>query len=219
MINIILLGPPGAGKGTQAKFLEERYGIAHLSTGDMLRAAVAKGDGFGAKLKAVMESGQLVSDEIIIEMIANRITESDCQKGFILDGFPRTIPQAEALDTMLVEKGLKVLCALSLVVDQAMLVERITGRFSCAGCGEGYHDHFKKPVKEGVCDRCAGTEFSRRSDDNEETVIARLAAYRDKTAPIILHYSSQNIVEYVEARDDISVVTEGVQKILRRLLS
>ena len=214
MINVILLGPPGAGKGTQAKFIEERYGIAHLSTGDMLRASVAKGDAFGQKLKDVMESGQLVSDEIIIEMIANRITESDCQKGFILDGFPRTIPQAEALDIMLVEKGLKIEYALSLEVDEAILVERITGRFSCSSCGEGYHDTFKKPSKKGICDNCSATEFSRRSDDNEETVKARFSAYREQTAPIITYYEDKKIVKSVNAMNDIDVVAKDIESII-----
>src|SRR3954470_16360616 len=169
---LILMGPPGGGKGTQAKKLQERYGIPQLSTGDMLRAAVAAGSPIGKQAKVVMDAGKLVSDDIMIGLISERLDQADCKPGFVLDGFPRTVPQAEALDKLLGEKNMRLDSVIEVQVPDAKLVERITGRFTCTTCGEGYHDKFKQPKKAGVCDVCGGTGFSRRADDNAETVKA-----------------------------------------------
>jgi adenylate kinase len=213
-MNIILLGPPGAGKGTQAKRLEDRYGLVQLSTGDMLRALVASGAPLGLQAKEIMESGQLMPDELMIRMIADRIDQPDCAKGFILDGFPRTVPQAEALDRMLAGKGMKLDHVIEMSVDAGALVERITGRYTCAKCGKGYHDRFEKPKAEGLCDACGGTEFKRRADDNEETVHNRLAAYHRQTAPILPYYRERGILKTVEGMDDIDDVTRNIEKCL-----
>ncbi|HEC14365.1 MAG TPA: adenylate kinase [Rhodospirillales bacterium] len=213
-MNLILLGPPGAGKGTQAKRLQEAYNIIQLSTGDMLRAAVASGSDVGKQAKAVMESGGLVSDDLIINMISARIDEDDCKNGFILDGFPRTTPQAEALDVMLDEKKMKIDYVIELKVDDDAMVERITGRYTCSGCGAGYHDSFQKPEKDGVCDKCGGTEFSRRADDNEETVRSRLKAYHEQTAPIAAHYENKGTLQGVDGMAGIDDVTKQMKDIL-----
>jgi len=215
-MNLILLGPPGAGKGTQASRLEEAHGLKHLSTGDMLRAAVASGSPLGQQAKAVMEAGQLMPDEIIIRMIADRIEEPDCKNGFVLDGFPRTVPQAEALDSMLAEKGERVDLVIEIAVDEAALVERIAGRFSCARCGAGYHDRFRRPKVEGVCDVCGSTEFTRRKDDTEETVRARLEAYRDQTAPILPYYEAKGLLRRVDGMADVDEVTRQIEEALRK---
>ncbi len=184
-MNLILLGPPGAGKGTQAKLLEERRGLKQLSTGDMLRAAAAAGTAYGKQAKTVMDRGELVSDDIVVAIIAERLAAPDVKKGFILDGFPRNTAQAEALDAMLKSKGLKLDRVIEMKVDDDALVERISGRYTCAKCGKGYHDTFEKPKKPGVCDVCGSTEFIRRADDNEKTVRDRLDIYNRQTAPLV----------------------------------
>jgi len=213
-MNIILLGPPGAGKGTQAKRLEEQHDLVQLSTGDMLRAVVASGSDLGRKAKKVMESGQFMPDDLMIQMISDRIDQPDCANGFILDGFPRTTAQAEALDKMLKDKNLKLESVIEMKVDPEALVERITGRFSCAKCGAGYHDRFQRPKIEGVCDVCGGTEFKRRADDNEETVRARLAVYREQTAPILPYYRTQGVLRTVDGMADIDDVTRQIEAVL-----
>jgi adenylate kinase len=214
-MNLILLGPPGAGKGTQAKRLEDRHSLVQLSTGDMLRAVVASGAPLGQQAKEIMAAGKLMPDELMIEMIADRITKPDCSTGFILDGFPRTVPQAEALDRMLEEKGLKLDHVIEMKVDDAALVERITGRYTCAKCGQGYHDKFQTPKVDGVCDVCGSTEFTRRADDNAETVSTRLAAYHKQTAPILPYYRERGVLETVDGMADIDVVTEQIETLLK----
>lgn len=212
-MNVILLGPPGAGKGTQAKLLQENRGIVQLSTGDMLRAEVTAGSDRGKQAKEVMDAGQLVSDDILIGMISNRIDQADCADGFILDGFPRTTPQAEALDVMLDDKGLKIDFVIELAVDDEAMVSRITGRYTCAHCGAGYHDEFQKPSVDGVCDKCDGKEFSRRADDNETTVRSRLSAYHEQTAPIIAYYRENGALKTVDGMANIDEVTKQLSDI------
>lgn len=213
-MKLILLGPPGAGKGTQSKRLEEAYGIVQLSTGDMLRAEVAAGSDLGKQAKEVMEAGGLVSDELIIAMISSRIDQDDCKNGFILDGFPRTVPQAEALDSMLSEKGIGIDNVIAFEVDAEAMVVRITGRYTCSECGAGYHDEFQKPAVDGVCDKCGGTTFARRADDNAETVRARLQAYDEQTAPIISYYREKGALGSVDGMADIDDVTAQLKEIL-----
>ncbi|UTW53210.1 adenylate kinase [bacterium SCSIO 12827] len=211
---LLLMGPPGAGKGTQSKRLEEAYGLVQLSTGDMLRAAVASGSDLGNKAKEIMARGDLVPDDLIIDMIAARIEQADCAKGFILDGFPRTVPQAEALAAMLADKGLNLDHVIELAVDDDAMVKRITGRYTCAKCGKGYHDEFEKPAKDGVCDKCGATEFTRRADDNEGTVRNRLDAYHAQTAPILAYYKDQGLLHDVDGMADIDAVTAQLKGVI-----
>lgn len=217
-VNIVLMGPPGGGKGTQAKVLQDRFGLLQLSTGDMLRGAIASGSEIGKQAKAVMEAGKLVSDELIIGMIADRIDRPDCLHGVILDGFPRTIPQAEALDSMLDEKGARLDLVIEIRVPDDYIVERITGRFSCAKCGAGYHDKFQRPQVEGVCDVCGGSEFTRRADDNAETVQKRLDAYHAQTAPIIPYYGKKSILHVVDGTRTIDEVSADLIDLVNNAL-
>src|SRR5215471_14429375 len=209
-MNIILLGPPGSGKGTQAKRIEQTHGIIQLSTGDMLRATTGSDTEFGRRVKAIMDSGQLVPDDIIIEMIDWRIREPDCSRGFILDGFPRNIPQATALDAMLAEHGLKLDHVILLEVDEAALVDRLSGRFTCAQCGASFHDRHHLPRREGVCDSCGGTASVRRADDRPEAVKARFEVYRNQTAPILPYYRDRGILRQVNGMADIDEVSKEI---------
>lgn len=211
---LILLGPPGAGKGTQARMLEDRHGLVQLSTGDLLRAAVAAGTEAGQRAKAVMEAGDLVSDEIVIAILRDRLAEADCTQGVILDGFPRTTVQAEALDALLQATGQRINAAISLEVEDDAMVVRISGRFTCGACGEGYHDSFKPTAKPGVCDNCGSTEMKRRADDNAETVAQRLAAYHAQTAPLIDYYASQGALSRIPAMGAIDEIATALDSVV-----
>ena len=213
-MNLILLGPPGAGKGTQASRLEKARGLVQLSTGDMLRAAVAAGTPVGLAAKAVMDAGELVSDDIVNGILSDRLDQPDARAGFILDGYPRTAAQAAALDAMLAAKGLTLDRVIELDVDEDALVDRITGRFTCAKCGEGYHDRYKLPSVAGVCDVCGSHEFKRRPDDNAETVRTRMAEYRAKTAPILPHYEAKGLVTRVDGMADMDAVAASIDAVL-----
>lgn len=207
---IVLLGPPGAGKGTQAKRLETKHNMVQLSTGEMLRQAVATGSELGKEAKRVMDAGQLMPDELMIRLISDRI-DQDCGGGVILDGFPRTVRQAEGLDRMLAEKGVKLDAVIEMKVDEEALIARITGRFSCKTCGAGYHDEFQRPEVDGVCDACGGTDFVRRADDNEETVRARMEAYKSQTAPILPYYGDKGVLSSIDGMASIEEIAGRIE--------
>ena len=213
-MRLILLGPPGAGKGTQAKLLVDHYGIPQLSTGDMLREAVAAGTPVGLKAKAVMASGKLVSDDIVNAIVSERLDRDDCGPGFILDGYPRTLDQADALADMLAEKGMGLDSVVELAVDDDLLVERVSGRYTCAKCGEGYHDTFKKPKKDKTCDRCGSHEFKRRPDDNAETMRTRLQAYYKETSPLIGYYYANDLLKRVDGMGEIGDIQANIREVL-----
>jgi len=213
-MNIILLGPPGAGKGTQAQRLQTDVGMVQLSTGDMLRAAVKSGSALGQQAKGIMDAGKLVPDELMVGLIEDRIAQPDCAKGFILDGFPRTEAQAEALDVMLAKTGKKLDQVIEMEVDEAALTERVVGRFTCAVCGTGYHDKFKRPKVEGVCDVCGSKEFTRRKDDNAETMKTRMAAYRAQTEPLLPYYRAEGILKKVDGMAAMDEVYRQIRAVL-----
>ena len=213
-MNLILLGPPGAGKGTQATLFSQTYKVPQLSTGDMLREATQSGSEIGKKAKSVMAAGGLVSDDIVIGIISDRIARPDCANGFILDGFPRTLAQAAALDGLLARSKKQLDAVIEMRVDDEVLAARIAGRYSCATCKAGYHDEFQKPAKAGVCDKCGGTTFTRRPDDNAETVRARLMAYYRETSPLIGYYFAKGKLSTVDGMATIGTVTAAITKIL-----
>lgn len=213
-MNIILLGPPGAGKGTQAKRIQAERGLIQLSTGDMLRDAVAAKSAIGEKTRAAMESGSLVADEVVIGIISERIDAPDCANGFILDGFPRTLPQAAALDALLKGKDKTLDAVVEIRVDDSALVQRIVGRFTCGECGEGYHDQFKQPAVRGTCDICGSKDFKWRADDNAETLTARLMAYYKETSPLIGYYFAKDMLRSVDGMADMAAVGASIAKVL-----
>ena len=216
-MRLILLGPPGAGKGTQAQRLVEKHGIPQLSTGDMLRAAVASETEVGLRAKAVMDAGKLVSDDIVNAIVSERLDQPDCRPGFILDGYPRTLVQADAMQKMLASKDMGLSAVVELRVDDDVLVDRITGRYTCVNCGAGYHDTNLKPEKEGVFDKCGSTEFSRRKDDNPDTVRTRLQAYYKETSPLLGYYYAKGLLKQVDGMADIDIVTAQIDEILASL--
>lgn len=213
-MNLILLGPPGAGKGTQAAFIREKLGLCKLSTGDMLRAEVASGSPRGKQLQDIMSAGKLVSDDVMVDLIRTRIQQDDCKNGFILDGFPRTAAQAASLDQMLEEEKKSLECVIELKVDDAILVDRISGRYACARCGAGYHDRHQLPRKAGTCDQCGSTEFTRRKDDSADTVAKRLEAYHAQTAPLLPYYREKGILQSVDGMAEIAEVARQINSIV-----
>lgn len=213
-MRLILFGPPGAGKGTQAKVLQQKLGIVQLATGDMLRAEVAAGSELGSEADAIMKAGQLVPDALVIGIIATRIDKDDCRNGFILDGFPRTVAQAEALDVMLRDKDMTLDHVISMEVEDEAMIERICGRFTCTRCGAGYHERFQRPEVDGVCDFCGNTEFARRADDNAETVRTRLKAYHAETKPILAYYKKRGLVRCVDGMAAIENVTKQLENLI-----
>jgi len=214
-MKILFLGTPGSGKGTQAVILQKKMNIPQLSTGDLLRECVASGSELGTQIQDIMTSGDLVSDDIIVKMIEERIKENDCQNGFILDGFPRNLAQAKALDEMLKKENIAIDKVIEIKVGDEIVVGRITGRFSCAKCGAGYHDEFKLPQKEGICDECGATEFKRRADDNAESVRNRLKVYYEQTEPLIEYYKNSGIFHSIDGMKDIKEVEDNIENILK----
>jgi adenylate kinase len=217
MKNLMLLGPPGAGKGTQAKEIAARHGLTQLSTGDMLRASIAAGSEIGKRVKEIMARGELVPDEVVIGIVAERMDAPDCKNGVILDGFPRNLAQAAAFDKVLAARKKKLDVVIELEVDDKLLIKRITGRFTCAKCGAGYHDDFKLPKIKGVCDVCGSTEFTRRADDNEATVTRRLAVYHRETSPLIQYYAGKGILRSVDGMAPIAQVAQAIDKVLGKI--
>ena len=215
---LILLGPPGSGKGTQARTLTEERKLPQLSTGDMLRAAMTKGTEIGLQAKDIMARGQLVSDEIVNGIVAERIDEPDVRKGFILDGYPRTLPQAAALDRMLADRRRKLDAVIELrITDEDELVRRVSGRYTCAKCGEGYHDSEKKPRKAGACDKCGSTDFKRRPDDTAEAMRTRLKAYANETAPLVDYYAKKGVLKVLDGLGEIDAVKASIAEVLDKL--
>ena len=215
-MRLILLGPPGAGKGTQAKLLVDRHGIPQLSTGDMLRAAVAEGTDVGLRAKAVMDAGKLVSDEIVNDIVSERLDQADCTNGFILDGYPRTLSQADTVEAMLDRKGMPLDIVVEMRVRDDEMVERVAGRYTCAQCGEGYHDTLKQPTTAGVCDVCGSTEFKRRPDDNAEAMLTRLQVYYKETSPLIGYYHAKGLLRTVDGMGSIDAVSEEIASLIER---
>jgi adenylate kinase len=213
-MNLILLGPPGAGKGTQAKRIEQRHGLIQLATGDMLRAAVASGSELGRTVKGIMESGQLVPDDVVIQIIETRVAEPEAKNGVILDGFPRTIPQAAALDAMFARHGLKLDHVILMEVDEAALVDRLSGRFTCRKCGASYHERYSRPRRDGQCNICGTAEFEYRADDRAEAVAARFQVYRSQTEPILPYYRARGLLRRIDGMADIDSVTAAIETIL-----
>lgn len=216
-MNLILIGPPGAGKGTQAKFLEESRGLIQLSTGEMFRQITRSGSELGKQIKEILDRGGLVPDAIVVDMIAERITQPDCQNGFILDGFPRTVAQAEALDTLLHKHGVPLSAVIELAVDEDALIERLIGRFSCVDCGEGYHETFKPTKVPGVCDICGGSHFKHRDDDHIEVVGQRFAAFRELTAPLLPYYRKKGILHTIAGLGEMHEVRDEIERVLNSL--
>lgn len=214
-MRLILLGPPGAGKGTQAQRLVSKCGIPQLSTGDMLRAAAKAGTEVGKKADALMAAGKLVPDEVVNQIVSDRIAEPDCAKGFILDGYPRTLAQADALSAMLAEKGIALDAVIEIRVEDEALVDRIAGRYACAKCGTAYHDTNLKPAVEGVCDNCGSTDFKRRADDNPETLKARLLAYYKETSPLIGYYHAKGLLNAIDGMADIDKVSAEIESVVK----
>ncbi len=215
-MHLVITGAPGTGKGTQAGVLKRKYGICHLSAGDMLREEIRKGTSVGKKLEPLLAKGSFAPDDLIIEMVSNRIDEKDCKQGFILDGFPRTINQAGALDNMLEEKGIKLNAVLEIMVPDNVIIERILGRYTCATCGESYSDKFHKPRVAGVCDICGGKKFSKRLDDTKETVEKRLKKYRELTYPTITYYKNEGILRGVDGNGAVDVVAKRIDSLLEK---
>jgi adenylate kinase len=218
-MNLILLGPPGAGKGTQASAIAATHGLVQLSTGDMLRAAVKAGSDIGKKAKSIMDRGGLVPDEVVIGIVDERIAQPDCANGFILDGFPRTLGQAAALDKLLAERSKRLDLVIEMKVDDEALVARIAGRYACAKCGAGYHDAFKQPKTAGVCDACGSAEFTRRADDNPETVKARLMAYYKETSPLVGYYFAKGNLKSIDGMAPIGDVTREIERLLGQVVA